>query len=54
MLQNCDVPAGHWVGSVAINIVHFTEQIGVDSMSKVFVHTPVAHSVDMSVTIVHG
>jgi hypothetical protein len=51
MLHFCDVPAGQ-VGSVFINIVHFCEQMLCPSVSNEFVHTPLAHSVDMSLAVV--
>src|SRR3569623_3635920 len=52
MLQVCDVPAGQ-DGSWAISIVHFCEQMLWPSLSNELVHTPLAHSVDMSLAVVH-
>ena len=52
MLQNCDVPAGQVV-SVAISIVHFCEQMLYVSMLNELVHTWLAHSVDVSLTVTH-
>jgi hypothetical protein len=53
MLHFCPCePEGHDV-SVIPSIVHFCEHT-IPSMSKLFVHTWLAHSVDVSLTTVHA
>jgi hypothetical protein len=46
-------PVGH-DGSIMPNSVHFCEHSGLEAMLIVFVQTPLAHSVDMSLAVVHG
>ena len=54
MLHFCPCePVGQLV-SVAPSIVHFCEHTGDASMLIESVHTPLAHSVDVSDTTVHG
>jgi len=54
MLHFCPIePTGHVVSSLP-SIVHFCEHTGVGSMLIEFVHTPLAHSVDMSETTVQS
>jgi hypothetical protein len=47
-------PFGHSASSALPIIVHFTEHTGVGSWLIVFVHTPLAHSVLMSETVLQA
>jgi hypothetical protein len=47
-------PFGHSASSALPSIVHFTEHTGVGNMLKVFVHTPLAHSVLVSETVLQS